>query len=238
MNTEPLQLFAFRYGVSPCPENLIFAGENTGRNVALAWACYLLQTASARILIDCGFNDPEKAKQFGITLVADPVAMLATVGVPSDSITHLVVTHHHFDHTGNLPRFPRATVIIQAAEYDLYRQEWPSHPEIPASRLVRFDSEYQVEGLSLRRIGGHTPGCTEVSLQYDGQRYVIPGDECYQVKNYLERKPIGFASCPETNRNYIRSLPRDLILLPFHDPAIFENYPQVTDDVVRIFPEG
>jgi len=229
------KLFAFSYGVSECPAHLVFAGDQSGKTVTMPWSYFLLRTSGENILIDCGFSDPEHAAQFGIRLVPDPVGMIAAAGIAPKDVDTIIVTHHHFDHTGNLPHFPQARIIIQQDDYEPYRKECPDHPEISPERLTKFDREFSYAGLRLKHVGGHTPGSIEITFRHDGKTFVITGDECYMRRNFEQRCPIGYAQFPEVNRAYIKQMPDDIVLLPFHDPAIFNLYPKVADNVVGIF---
>lgn len=228
-------LWAFCYGVSECPAHLIFAGDPSEKMLLLPWSYFLLQTSGENILIDCGFSDTTHAAQFGIRLVDDPAGMISAVGLGPEDIDAVIITHHHFDHTGNIPRFPRARIIIQQDDYEPYRKECPEHSEIPRERLTKFDREFSYAGLQLKHIGGHTPGSIQIMFRHDGKDYVITGDECYMFGNYERRCPIGYAQFPEVNRAYITQMPDNIILLPFHDPALFERYPKTAENIVRIF---
>jgi len=225
-------------GKSELPESSVLSSGSASQSVPIVWGFYVLQMDGRTILIDTGFQDAVKAQQFRVTL-HDPFPELASLAIEPRLVTDIVVTHHHFDHTGNIPRFPHARVIIQREAYELYRQEWPEHPEVPSSQLRRFDTEYDLDDLlHVRCIGGHTSGCSEVTFLYRGRRYLFPGDECYLLANFTRRTPIGFSDHPEVNRQYIKALAQDAIVLPFHDPEILKKYTAFGDYIARVLPEA
>ena len=47
-------------------------------------------------------------------------AQLRRLGVDPESVTHVVQTHLHIDHTGALGHFPNATVVVHERELDLF----------------------------------------------------------------------------------------------------------------------
>jgi len=230
-------LYFINCGNSQAPENLIYAGGDAGRQVDLVWGFFVMNMDGRTILIDSGFSDPAKAAEFGVTLI-DPLPVLRSLAIEPRMVTDIVITHHHFDHTGNIPKFPHARVIIQRQEYELYRKEYPAHPEVPSSQLRRFDDEYDLDSmLQIRKIGGHSPGSSEVTFLYKGKTYLIPGDECYMYDNFRKQQPVGLAVAADINRDYVAALPGDKVVLPFHDPEILKKYQDFGDGVVRILPE-
>ncbi|WP_366924927.1 MBL fold metallo-hydrolase [Metallumcola ferriviriculae] len=46
-----------------------------------------------------------------------PEQMLARVGIKPKEITHVVLSHLHFDHAGGIRFFPQARILVQKAEY-------------------------------------------------------------------------------------------------------------------------
>jgi len=57
------------------------------------------------------------------------VAQLRELGIPTESVSHLVQSHLHIDHTGALGHFPDATVIVQAQELHAARAADPPHAQ-------------------------------------------------------------------------------------------------------------
>jgi N-acyl homoserine lactone hydrolase len=89
---------------------------------------YLLRHSSGTVLVDGGnplavAHDSRAhwgslADVFEVQMSVDQhcAAQLAALGVAPDSVTHLLQTHLHIDHTGGLGHFPQATVILHARE--------------------------------------------------------------------------------------------------------------------------
>lgn len=97
---------------------------------------------------------------------------LAEHGLTPDDISHVILTHMHFDHADNLELFPNATVVVQKDELFHAIDPTPSHrpffkrhiqSEIlgrkrPAGlMLVDGDVDF-VEGIQILKVPSHTPG--------------------------------------------------------------------------------
>lgn len=232
---DDLQLYALNTGMSACPAHLVFCDGNPRQSVPMAWAFYLLRSGSRRILIDTGLNDERKAAEFGVATVGNAPGLLEKLGIAPEEITHIVISHHHFDHTGAIDCFPAATVIMEERQYPEYRKECPEHPPVSPERLQLFRDGCRFDILELRRSGRHTAGSVEISFRFRGRLHMFTGDECYCRRNYQERLPIGYAENPEINSRYIRQMPGNVTLLPFHDPEIFTSHAQAgSPAVVRI----
>ena len=54
-----------------------------------------------------------------------PAGQLAKIGLTPADVTHVVVTHTHFDHAGGLGDFPGAIHVIQKSERELPAPVYP-----------------------------------------------------------------------------------------------------------------
>jgi len=144
--------------------------------------CLLAEHGNRRILVDTGMGDRWEAKQVGVFgLDRRPnhlVAELAEAGITRESITDVVFTHLHFDHSGGairleegklVPSFPEARHWVQQRHWD-----WASNPserDRASFRIEDFNGlkengklhlvDGNVEimpGVRVTPINGHTPG--------------------------------------------------------------------------------
>src|SRR4051794_5465318 len=67
------------------------------------------------IVVDAGFR-PETAERRGRQMVADPIMVLAALGIDAAGVRDVVLTHLHYDHSGYLAAFPRARFWVQDSE--------------------------------------------------------------------------------------------------------------------------
>jgi glyoxylase-like metal-dependent hydrolase (beta-lactamase superfamily II) len=155
----------------------------------------------ASILIDAGFDDPESAwgRKFastweGIDRSPGVEAGLASIGVPPEEITHLIITHAHFDHyvgttverDGDLvPRFPNARHLIGRADRTTSRYGNPPDPELAGrmEALERFglldlvDGDRTIApGVAMIHAPGESPGHSIVHVDSAGEHFYALGD--------------------------------------------------------------
>ena len=72
-----------------------------------ATRCLLVEVGGRRVLIETGNGDkfPDKERQiYGIDHDQSAEKNLRALGVEPESITHVVLTHLHFDHSGGTTR--------------------------------------------------------------------------------------------------------------------------------------
>lgn len=83
--------------------------------------CYVLLKGDGIVaMVDVGHNHvdykKEFAEQIGVTNWRAPKEVLAECGVLPEEVTHVFITHAHFDHMGGIEFFPNATFYIQQRE--------------------------------------------------------------------------------------------------------------------------
>ena len=73
---------------------------------------WTIQAPGASIAVDCGFT-VEVAERRGRRCLVDALEL---VGIECRFSQHIVITHLHYDHAGNLQRFPNARFHLQTPE--------------------------------------------------------------------------------------------------------------------------
>ena len=154
--------------------------------------------AGYRALIDVGLGDawtPREREMYGLDGVALEAA-LRRDGVDPDSITDVVLTHLHWDHSGGLATrdasgvvrraLPRATLRVGREHRDYAaRTAVKDKASFRADELrwahagdtVALDDECEaLPGLFVSRSNGHTRGLLVVELRAAGERVIYPAD--------------------------------------------------------------
>jgi glyoxylase-like metal-dependent hydrolase (beta-lactamase superfamily II) len=171
--------------------------------VTLATNCLLVRTPEANILIEAGVGPKLSDKErdiYGYEPSPGLLAALAEVGLGSEDIDLVIMSHLHFDHCGALvapgrdgeltPLFPRAKHVVQARELQAWRQPDPrSKPSYKpenlgileeSNRLLVVDGDAAVApGIRVRVTGGHTAGHQAVYVTDQEQTVVFTGDFLY-----------------------------------------------------------
>ena len=163
--------------------------------------CLLIEKDDHRILIDCGIGDKQSDKFFANYYLNGEDTLdksLAAVGLTVDDITHVILTHLHFDHCGGavrwnedrtdyIPTFRNATYITSKAQW-----EWATNPnnkekasflkenilpimEKGKIELIEGDAEL-FPGISVRIFNGHTDGQVIPFIKYRDKTIVYMAD--------------------------------------------------------------
>ena len=147
----------------------------------LDYFVWLIRGGGRDILVDTGFNAAE-AQLRNRKLTLNPVDALARFGVKADDIRDVVVTHLHYDHAGNLDRFPNARFHLQDREMSYATGRCMCfgalrHPfsvehvtlmvrHVFSERVTFHSGDGEVApGVTLHRVGGHSDGLQVVRVE-------------------------------------------------------------------------
>jgi glyoxylase-like metal-dependent hydrolase (beta-lactamase superfamily II) len=235
----------------------LVAGADPSRRMDIAMMIWVLKGIDGRVaIVDSGFHREQYFRQFAVKDYVKPSEAIASLGLKADDVTDVIVSHMHWDHAGGIDLFPRARVWIQKDEYDYYAgeawQQRSTHGGIDAEDVlelvrrntaglvsfVRGDDETTISGLTFNVGGKHTYASQFVTVQTPKSVVVIASDNMYLYENLDQRKPIAQTLDPAANlraQDRMRSLATEpRLLVPGHDPAVFERFPHITDRIVRI----
>lgn len=150
--------------------------------IRLAARCLLLEGEGRRILVDDGVGDKMSPKLRDIYRVEQDEhtieRSLAALGLGTEDVTDVVLTHLHFDHAGGstrlqggglVPRFPRARYHVQRRNWDNARRPNPRErasylrddfePLAAAGALRLWDGpQGPWPGIETLTVEGHTRG--------------------------------------------------------------------------------
>src|SRR5437867_8868979 len=168
--------------------------------ILMATNCLLVRTPDANILVEA-VNGPNRSDQERdiYEYERDPGIpdALAGIGLKTQDIDLVGLSHLHFDHVGALvtpgrdgeptPLFPRARHVVQARELAAWRHPDPrSKPSYKSENLSLLEEEGRLQvvdgdqdiapGVRVRVTGGHTAGHQAVYVQDQEQSVVFTGD--------------------------------------------------------------
>lgn len=200
-------------------------------------------------LIDAGIGDKFDSRQrqmYGVEKLASWPERLRPVGVRVEEITHVVLTHLHFDHAGGAtelsndgrevrPVFPRARYYVQETEWEdachpneRNRASYLSENYLPlktAGRLVLINGDQEIaDGLHVTVTGGHCRGHQAVMVRSAGRSVFFPADLFPTSRHLRVAWNMGYDLFPldvvRGRRNWLRELIAEGI------PVLFEHDPE------------
>jgi glyoxylase-like metal-dependent hydrolase (beta-lactamase superfamily II) len=168
--------------------------------IRLAMRCLLLEGEGRRILVDDGVGDkfaPRFGEIYGIELEPHTLERsLAALGLGTEDVTDVVLTHLHFDHAGGstaragerlVPRLPRARYHVQRRNWENAGAPNPRErasylaenfaPLREAGVLTLWDGPQQPwPGIELFTADGHTRGQQLVRVSGGGETLYFVAD--------------------------------------------------------------
>jgi glyoxylase-like metal-dependent hydrolase (beta-lactamase superfamily II) len=116
-------IWVLEYSRSPVhPVSGVFYGAHNQGTMNLPFAYILIKSGDAVVLVDAGHDAADFggqiANSIGVTGWTPPEIVLGECGIRPQDVTHVILTHAHFDHIGGLKFFPNAKIFIQKKELE------------------------------------------------------------------------------------------------------------------------
>ena len=240
-------LYALQNGFMGAERSLLFYGEYSGERIQIPITCYLIKTTDAIVLFDTGLSAravPGLMRNDAMARFTDEdllVHRLDVLGLETDDVDLVVLSHLHYDHAGGAALFAKSELVAQRDEYAYAHNPAPffapfyyrKNFELPGYRwrLLDGDSEL-VPGVTVLRTDGHTPGHQSllVELPQTGP-VILSGDCCYWLE-HLERERVpGVVWNPTLAMHSIKRLKTLARLMrarvfPAHDPVFWQTVKQ------------
>jgi len=246
--TPEHEVFAVRYGTRTMLRSEAFhrysVYDEPDAPLTIDYFFWVLRSGTGVTLLDCGFA-PDAGARRGRTLLVDPLDALADLGIAAGAVNEVIVSHCHYDHIGNLDRFPEATIVVERAELDFWTGPLASRaqfaePSEPAeiAYLARAAAEGRVRlldgggtvapGIELLAVGGHCPGQLVALVGPPGRRLVLASDALHFYEEMERDRPFAiFSDLPATYLAYetLRRLEADGgRIVAGHDPDVAARF--------------
>ena len=255
---DKYEVYAVKFAtIANFPVSSLVAGADRSRRMDIAMMIWVLKGADGRLaIVDSGFHREQYFRQFTVKDYVSPSDAIAPLGLKPGDVTDIFLSHMHWDHAGGIDLFPSARVWLQKEEYDYYTGEaWQSartHGGVDADDeleivkrntlgkvlFIRGDDETSLSGIGFGVGGKHTFQSQFVTVTTRTNTVVLASDNMYLYENMDAHKAIAQTLDAVSNlrtQDRMRSLssvPR--LVVPGHDPAVFDRFPTISDRIVRI----
>ncbi len=237
------QVYCLKYAaLKGYPLDGILYGVPRGETIDLPMAMCVARRGSDVLLMDAGYVNQAIAAPWGASSYVDYEALFSEIGISLEQVTHVTLSHLHWDHVGGTERFPKAKFIVQTRELEYAAGALPHNSmaligfeKTDVLELVKLNWEDRVilvegdregilPGVDVYLTPGHTIGTMTVCVATVKGRVCYTSDAVYTYRNFEENIPLGLAlnsSQAVESFKKIRRLLRGGTLIPGHDPALF-----------------
>lgn len=249
------EVYAIRYGTRDARrhEHFVFRDAHDGP-MPMDYYVWAIKGSDQTIVVDTGYNRQDGEGR-GRRFLRCPTDGLRAVGIDADTVTDVIITHLHYDHAGNLDKFPGARFHIQEAEvtyatgrsmtHAVLRNAYTVDQVTDMVRMVYGDrvvfhhgDEEIVSGVSVHHIGGHTRGLQAVRVNTRRGRVVLASDASHYYANMDEANPFpivdNVTDMLEGHRRLQRLADSPEHIVPGHDPEVMRRYPAASDEAEGI----
>jgi glyoxylase-like metal-dependent hydrolase (beta-lactamase superfamily II) len=246
IETSDYSVYAVKYATREARSGEHFyGGDPHDAPMPMDYYVWAVVSPERTIVVDAGFT-AEVAARRGRKYLRCPTEGLEALGIDCARVPYIILTHLHYDHVGNLEKFPEATYVVQEAEMAFWTGRYAGRDHFRTivevddiAYLVRENfegrlrfvagSEEIVPGIEVHRTGGHSAGLQVVRVKTGRGSVVLASDATHFYANIEQDRPYRIVS----------DLPRmygafDLVhaladssahMVPGHDPLVMERFP-------------
>lgn len=244
------EVYAIKYATRSARSGENFHGHpdpHEDEHMPMDYYIWVARSDQHTVVIDVGFNE-QVAKQRNRTFLRCPVDTLQQFGINVNEVPYVIITHMHYDHIGNLRKFPKSTFVVQEAEMSFWTGKYAARrafhsvvEEDDILHLVKENFKARVKfvqgtkelvpGIQVHKVGGHSAGLQVVTVNTKTGRLVLASDATHYYRNIREDRPFSVVyNIAEMYDafdivNELADAP-DLII-PGHDPQVMERFPGV-----------
>ena len=179
------------------------------KDTNMSVTCYLVMHPKGTLLFDTGLSDSLVGRPLFENAIAGYAQLkfntlrgqLADIGISPDKIDYLVISHWHFDHSGNANDYASATWLGYESErmemFSDAAKKYPSFSTYATLEKAKFRAvrgEYDVFGdgsVRLLPTPGHTPGHSSLFLKLKNTGAIVLSGDLYhyEEERTLNRMP-------------------------------------------------
>ena len=256
------EVYALKYASvgNPFPLSALVLGGPEKEFMDAIFMVWLIKGNNGKnILVDAGFmKDIEEAKNYNLKNYVRPDSILTKVGVTSDEITDVILTHPHWDHMDGIDLFPNATIWIQKEDFHYFiGTAWQKDGNqrgfnkrdvvklinanlLGKLTLVDGDDKEIIPGIKVYTGSRHTFDSQYVMVESGADKIIIASDNIYSYYNLEHLKSAPKNATFDTD-GYVNAIKRmktlasdSKFIIPGHDGLLFSKFPGVAENVIKI----
>jgi glyoxylase-like metal-dependent hydrolase (beta-lactamase superfamily II) len=242
------EILVVQYGIAATTKSAIYLDWHVYREPdgpqMLGFYLWVLRRGDQTILVDTGFQ-AAAAERRGRQPLIEPTEALRRIGVAPDLV---VLTHLHYDHTGNAQAFADVPLSLPAGEAAFWRTEASRNPVLAAytepgdlehvlgrvadgTAACFRDGDAVAPGVTAVSLPGHTPGLSGLLVQTAGDPVLLCSDAVHLFDELELQRPCSIVCDVATMVTSFATIKahaaRGVTIVPGHDPAVMGTYPAV-----------
>ncbi|MGG3466396.1 MBL fold metallo-hydrolase [Neobacillus pocheonensis] len=171
--------------------------SNDKNQIELPTDPILIQMDGKNLLVESGLGNgkltEKQLRNYGVTKESEIDISLEKIGLSSDKIDFVLMTHLHFDHACGLTKlqegryvsaFPNAKIITSQIEWDEMRNPnirskntyWKENWEAIAPQVETFEESWIFGSIRMIHTGGHSDGHSILIIEDEGEMAIHMAD--------------------------------------------------------------
>lgn len=246
METPTYEAYAVRYATRNVQRKDNFlGGDPHDVPMPMDYYVWLVRNAERTFVVDVGFNAEVGARRKR-TYLRTPKEGLAVLGVRTEDVKDVIISHMHYDHVGTLVDFPNAQFHIQDDEMAYATGRYMGNHQFShgievedvlsmvrkvfKNRVTFHDGEAELApGVSVHRIGGHTKGLQAVRVHTRRGWVMLASDSSHYYEHFeterFFRSVFNVGEMLDGYRTLRRLSASPKHIIPGHDPLVMKRYP-------------
>jgi N-acyl homoserine lactone hydrolase len=256
---DGLRVHVFTTGTMVFPSGLVFRGGSWTRRRELDVLAFVVEHPSAGLVVfDTGLSPrvgEDPASYLGLLLTSIGEFSMARdqqlsrqmeqAGLDASRVSHVVLSHMHFDHTGDVEAFPNATVVVARDEREASREpswlgdfyfeddygrvsNWLEVDYADGEPFATFSSHHDLLGdgsIVLVDLSGHTTGSQGMLVRASPAPVLLTGGAAsieeswrYAARPAVAAEPALWWDQVWRIKKFVQLVP-EAVIVPAHDLA-------------------